>query len=155
MTRRLRVYRVTVDTNVFLRSLLSPSGVSARVIDTWRRGDYVLLASKPIVQEIGEVLMRPELMALGSYSEADVVALIKLVGKTAVIIDPSVSFEYCRDPDDDKFVTCAIVGRAQFLVSGDNDLIGDDDLRETLRQFGVTLLPPREFVAEMDRAIGE
>jgi len=99
--------------------------------------------------------MMPELMALGSYSEADVVALIKLIGKRAVIIDPSFPFEYCRDSDDDKFITCAIVGRAQFLVSGDNDLIDDDGLKKTLRQFGVTLLPPHEFVAEIDRAIEE
>ena len=152
MPRRLRVYRVALDTTVFLRSLLSPGGVNARVLDMWKQGDYVLLISKPIVEEIARVLMRPALMALGAYTERDVAALIGLLGKRAVVVAPSVSFEYCRDADDDKIIACAIVGRAQFLVSGDNDLVGDEGLRETLREFGITILAPQAFVDEMDRA---
>ncbi|MBQ9442498.1 MAG: putative toxin-antitoxin system toxin component, PIN family [Selenomonadaceae bacterium] len=45
----------------------------------------------------------------------------------------------CRDPDDDKFVNCAIDARAIYIVSGDNDLL-------TIKNFaGIEIVTAREF----------
>jgi len=45
----------------------------------------------------------------------------------------------CRDPDDDKFINCAIDAKAIYIVSGDNDLL-------TIKNFaGIEIVTAREF----------
>ena len=65
MLNRSRIYRATLDTNVFLRSLLSLSGVNARAVDLWRDESFILVLSDEIIDEITDVLCRPNLMNLG------------------------------------------------------------------------------------------
>ncbi len=54
----------------------------------------------------------------------------------------------CRDPDDDRFVACAVAAEAQFLVSGDQDLPALSDV------MGVTILSPRTFLDTVLRGTG-
>jgi putative PIN family toxin of toxin-antitoxin system len=117
-----------LDTNIFVRATISSSGINAQLLDLWKRDRFVLVLSKDIVEEILEVLLRPRLINRYPYSQKDVETLANLINQKAVIITPEISFDYCRDPDDNKFITCAIVGRAQYLVSGDDDLIDEKQL---------------------------
>jgi len=150
MQERIRVYRVTLDTNIFVRSVISPNGINAQLLDLWKIGRFVLVLSKDIVEEIFEVLLRPELINRYPYSQKDVENLANLINQRAIIITPQISFDYCRDPDDNKFITCAIVGRVQCLVSGDNDLIDDKQLQRTLREYGIRILSAFEFVRKIE-----
>lgn len=50
-----------------------------------------------------------------------------------------------RDPDDDKFLECAVAGRAQYLVTGDRDLREPGSFR------GTTILTAGEFLERMNR----
>jgi len=150
MQERILVYRTTLDTNIFVRSMISPTGINAQLLDLWKRDRFVLVLSKDIVEEILEVLLRPELINRYPYTQKDVEELANLINKIAVIINPQISFDYCRDPDDNKFITCAIVGRVQYLVSGDNDLIDDNQLQKTLHEYGIQILSAFEFVREIE-----
>ena len=102
------------------------------------------------MEEIFEILLRPELINRYPYSQKDVENLANLINQRAVIITPQISFDYCRDPDDNKFISCAIVGRAQYLVSGDSDLVDDKQLQKTLREYGVQISTSLEFVREIE-----
>lgn len=149
MQKRIRIYRVTLDTNIFVRSLITPNGINAKVVDFWRQDKYILVLSKEIVEEIIEVLLRPELINCYPYTEADVFSLVGVISRKAIIIAPQISFDYCRDSEDNKFITCAIVGRVQYLVSGDNDLIDDESLKKTLREYGIQILEVVSFIREV------
>ena len=61
------------------------------------------------------------------------------------------SFELCQDPKDDIFVDCAVSGRVQFLVSYDNDLIDDSELKQALFEFGVEIVNPPNFLKEIQK----
>ncbi len=148
MLKCIRVYRATLDTNVFLRSLLSPSGINARVVNLWMDECFILVLSDEIIDEITDVLLRPNLMNLGNYTQSDVQALIDLIDEEAIIIESPTNFRLCRDADDDKFVNCAIVGRVHYLVSGDKDLL-DETLKKTLYEYGITVLGASVFVAHI------
>lgn len=150
MQERIRVYRVTLDTNIFVRATISPRGINAQLLDLWKQGRFVLVLSKDIVGEILEVLLRPELIDRYPYNQKDVENLSNLINQRAVIISPQVSFDYCRDPDDNKFITCAIVGRTQYLVSGDDDLIDDRELQKTLREYGIRIVDAFDFIREIE-----
>ena len=39
------------------------------------------------------------------------------------LVEPVTKVEVCRDPDDDKFIGCAIDAGAYYIVSGDKDLL--------------------------------
>ncbi len=60
------------------------------------------------------------------------------------VIQPISSVAICRDPDDDKFISCAMDGDCLYIVSGDKDLL-------TLREYeGVKIVTVSEFFSEYD-----
>ena len=125
---RWRVYRVTIDTNVFLRSLILKNNLAHHLLSLWIDLRFVLVLSQAILDEIRAVLSRPELIQKYSYSLHSVSHLINLLGQRSVIVEVPFSYELCRDVKDDPVVDCAVWGRVQFLVSYDNDFLGDSAL---------------------------
>lgn len=146
MLKKVKVYRVVLDTNIFIRSILSPKGLGAKIVDLWKLKKYVLLLSYKLLDEIADVLLNPKLMLKYNYSFVDVESLIILCKKQAIIIKPALIIQICRDPDDDKIINCAIVGRSHYLVSGDADLYDDSDLKRILFEYGVQVIKPERFI---------
>jgi len=54
--------------------------------------------------------------------------------------DKKLSAPVCRDPDDDKFIACALASKSKLIVSGDKHLLKVSGFR------GVRILKPRDFV---------
>jgi putative PIN family toxin of toxin-antitoxin system len=65
------------------------------------------------------------------------VALVRFRGEK---IEPGNAIHVCRDPDDDKFLEIAIDGLANYIVSGDGDLLGLSPFR------GIPIVKPTEFL---------
>ena len=145
---RWRVYRATFDTNIFVRALIQKENLANHLISLWLEGRFVLVLSQAIVAEIQGVLLRPTLMRELQYTRTEAMRLINLLPQ-ASIVEITTSSELCRDPQDDKFVDCAISGRVQFLVSTDNDLIDDAELRRALFEFGVEVVEPPDFLEKI------
>lgn len=139
---RWRVYRITIDTNVFLRSLIRRKNDANQLLSLWHELRFVLVLSRAILDEVREVLSRPNLTQKYSYTLHSVTHLINLLGQRAVIVEVPFSYELCRDVEDDPVVDCAVWGRVQFLVSYDNDFLDDSALRQTLFEFGVEIVHP-------------
>ena len=136
---RQRVYRVTVDTNIFLRSFQKGSPAD-HLVSLWRNMRFVLALSAAILDEVREVLLRPHLMERYSYTQQEAIDLINELTQRAITVEVPDSYKLCRDPEDDRFVDCAIWSRAQFLVSYDNDIIDDPTLGQALFEFGVEIV---------------
>ncbi len=139
-----RIYRVTVDTNIFLRSFRKGSPADY-LVSLWREQQFVLVLSENILDEVGEVLLRPYLMERYSYTRQEAIDLTNELTQRAIIVKVPDSYKLCRDAKDDRFVDCAIWGRSQFLVSYDNDIL-DDSLKQALLEFGVKIIHPHAFV---------
>jgi putative PIN family toxin of toxin-antitoxin system len=107
---------------------------------------YALLLSYDLLDEIADVLLNPRLLLKYNYSLEDVESLIMLCKKQAIIINPATIIQICRDPDDDKIINCAIMGRSHCLVSGDSDLGDDTDLKRALFEYGVKVIRSEIFV---------
>ncbi|MDE0186126.1 MAG: putative toxin-antitoxin system toxin component, PIN family [Candidatus Poribacteria bacterium] len=143
---RWRVYRITIDTNVLLRSLIRRKNDANQLLSLWRDLRFVLVLSHAILDEIREVLSRPELIQKYSYTVHSIAHLLNLLGQRAVIVEVPFSYELCRDVKDDPVADCAVWGRVQFLVSYDNDFLDDSALRRALFEFGVEIVHPRTFL---------
>lgn len=80
----------------------------------------------------------------------DLNKLIRLLTVDGLVIpDPEV-VPICRDPGDDVYVAVAIAAGADYLVTRDDDLKGDERVRSLLREAGVALVTIREFVAILE-----
>ncbi|MDE0483337.1 MAG: putative toxin-antitoxin system toxin component, PIN family [Candidatus Poribacteria bacterium] len=145
---RWRVYRATFDTNLFVRTLIRKGNLPNYLLSLWETGRFVLVLSQVIIDEVQKVLSRPKMRLKHHYTLDEVANLIDLLSQASVIEITS-SFELCRDASDNKFVECVILGRAHFLVSYDNDLIDDAELKQALFEFGVEIVDPPIFLEKI------
>ncbi len=118
------IIRVVLDTNVLISALLF-KGELSRLARLWQEGKIVPLISKETFDELRAVLEYPKF----SLSRAEIKSLIEnetLPFFEVVNVSKHVRGAF-RDPEDDKFISCAISAKADFIVTGDKDL---SDLKE-------------------------
>jgi len=99
------------------------ASLTAQIYDAWRDGHVLLLLSEPILQEIEDVVGRLEVLQKLRFSPVETGALLLLLRRRAQLIVPTVTVRQSRDPADDKFLECALVGQAYYVVSADGDLL--------------------------------
>jgi putative PIN family toxin of toxin-antitoxin system len=130
--------RVVLDTNVFISSFFG--GIPRTIIDLWKDGRLTLCLSQDIFDEYIEVLRR-----LGLDNTPELEELLKLfaTGFHTVFTTRTPEIHVVPDPDDDKFIACALALKAGCVISGDKALV---DVR--LYQ-GIRIVPPREFLEIM------
>jgi uncharacterized protein len=139
--------KVVIDTNVLLSALVF-RGLPAQLLLTFEGAEHSLCTSSELLAELEEVLNRKKferpLAKTSSSAERlfeGVLALARVV--KAAPLTQAVS----RDKDDDAVLACALASSADLIVSGDDDLL-------VLGQFkGIPILPAREALALLQRAI--
>ena len=110
--------RVVLDTNTLVSALLF-SGTAARLVPLWQSGRVRLLVSRPILQEYLRVLAYPKFRLSPEEIRGLLDEVLPFVESVRVRQHLSV---VPRDPDDDKFLECAVAGRATHVITGDQDL---------------------------------
>ena len=116
--------KAVIDTNQFVSSLISKQGPSAQLIDRWREQRFILVTSPEIIAEIQRVLKYPHISKKYKLSKSDVQSLLTLIEHEAVVIPKLPAVHVIKDdPDDDKFLACALAARAEYIVSGDQHLL--------------------------------
>ena len=128
--------KIVLDTNVFVSGVFF-AGPPFRILEAWRDGRIQLLISPAIIDEYRTVLdelsskfpgieMGPLLQFLTIHSE--------------IVLPPPLPPVIMGDPSDDKFLECALGGKAACIVSGDKHLLSLSEFR------GIHILKPRDFV---------
>ena len=113
-----------------------------RLLDLWRDGKYLLLSSPPIIGEIKAVLELPRIKTKYCLNDLDIQKLLHLIELDAILV-PGITDAgdvIPDDPSDHKFLSCAIEGNADVIVSGDRHLLN-------LKKFrGIPVIPVNEFI---------
>ncbi|MBF0490527.1 MAG: putative toxin-antitoxin system toxin component, PIN family [Candidatus Omnitrophica bacterium] len=116
--------KVVIDTNQFVSSLISKKGKSAQLVDLWRQQHFILLTSPEIINEIKKVLEYPHIIKKYKLNKADIQSLLILIEHEAVTVPtPPVVNVIKDDPDDNKFLACALAAQAEYIVTGDQHLL--------------------------------
>ena len=114
------VPRVVFDTVVFVRCLLNPHSPAGRLVfQNWDR--YELILSRAILEEILEVLSRPEIVRKYPINRIDLKGSFEALDRASIVEVEAVA-AVSRDPKDDKFIAAAMAAGARYLVSEDKDL---------------------------------
>ena len=114
--------RGVLDPNVVISGLLSPKGTPAEVLRAFDRGEFELIASQALLDELRRALGYSKLRA--HISEEDAVAVVRWVSDTATVVSSPQAIPSVRsaDPGDDYLIALASAHRAA-LVSGDKHLL--------------------------------
>ena len=131
--------RIIIDTNVLVSGVFF-GGLPGRLLSMWKDGGIKLVASSDIFNEYAEVIRR-----LGrKYPTLETTSIIDLLAvELEIIRTKKIKSPICRDPDDDKFIACAISGKVELIISGDQDLL-------VLKKFkNIRLITPAQFFQEL------
>jgi len=134
--------KVVIDTNVFVSSVFG--GLPRQVVELWFDGRLTLCLSEPIVTEYQRVLRE-----IGAVSEAEERALIEAFASGEGVLytaDPPAVERVSSDPDDDKFLACALELEAECIASGDSDLL------ELESYMGIPIFTPRQLLEQIGEA---
>jgi len=137
--------RIVLDTNVFVAAVTSREGVSAHLLLGALAGQFQLVASPLLLDELVDVLCRPKFRRYLSFEDAHL--FVNTIRELAVIVDdpPEEDDPITGDPDDDFLVLLAEVAGADVLVSGDPDLTA-------VQRPGLVVMTPRAFLETMGDA---
>ncbi|HQI57194.1 MAG TPA: putative toxin-antitoxin system toxin component, PIN family [Syntrophorhabdaceae bacterium] len=132
--------RVVIDTNVWVSSIINPFGFPAQLRKCFENGLFVVLISEAMLEELAEVLNRPRIRDKYGINKNDIEQLLLLIEERSenVLLEGDVSI--CRDLDDNFVIETAIKGKADFLVSRDDDIKFDRNVSTLLLQYKVTTI---------------
>ena len=122
----MSVLRMVLDANVIISALIRPESAPGRIVSAAVDETTVrLVTSKPLLDELRAALEYPRLQRYLKMSKRDKAEFVILLEQIA---DPVTIADYpmpgiCRDPDDEPYLQTALAGRADYLVSGDGDLL--------------------------------
>jgi putative PIN family toxin of toxin-antitoxin system len=106
--------RVVLDTNVVVSAHLSSEGYERSVLDLALAGKLRMFASEAILREYESVLRRPKFQ----LNPLSVSRSLRLLRAAAQVVRPYRRLNVARDPGDNRFLECAEVSAADYLVTG-------------------------------------
>ena len=109
--------KIVLDTNVLVSGILF-GGIPEKIIALWMEGRIEVVASPGIVAEYSRVLE-----AFLRQSGRSLSLIAEIAERCRIVSDSHQHIKICRDPDDDKFINCALVAGVAYIVSGDKDLL--------------------------------
>lgn len=120
-------WRVVIDTNIWISFLIGKrlSGLH-RHIDS---GRIEVATCGMQLRELAEVLNRPRIRKY--IPEAQAEEFIDLLLDVVLMVEPEQGPPLCRDPKDDYLLYTAMAAKADYLVSGDNDLLSISSIGNT------------------------
>lgn len=117
--------RVVIDTNILISAALVPQSPPDKLIRLWEKDIFTLLTSREQLEEIRDVAQRKEFQKYSIFSDraTEIIAYLERGAQMIVPIPVEDLPLRCRDPKDDFLLACSLSGNAEYLVTGDKDLL--------------------------------
>jgi putative PIN family toxin of toxin-antitoxin system len=129
--------RALFDTNVLIAAFLT-EGLCSKLLGRAKRKHFELYTCPFVLAELEEKLAKKFYAAKGEIKET-----LTLIKEASLTVNPASNNimvnNICRDTDDDNVLACALAAKADYLVTGDSDLLIIGVFR------GIKIITPREF----------
>lgn len=110
------ILKVVVDTNVFISAFIKLQSIPALIFSLISEGKITLILSDQIIEEYEEVFSRPR------FKDLDHLSIKKFLQdnkKKTMRVKTSLAVKAIKvDPEDNKFLECALAGKADYLING-------------------------------------
>lgn len=122
-----------------MSGLMLPDSIPGKIVNAWRKRNFALVISEPMLEEIARVLAYPKIKKRLNWNEETVSNYILLMRFEAELVSlAGVEANVPADPNDNHLLAALIASKADWLVTGDSDF---DELTEQY-----SIITPGEFV---------
>lgn len=140
--------KATLDTNVLISGFALDDGPPKLIVKSWINNAFTLVLSSEILTEFSEVIRRSKIRTRYGLSETEISLMIKLLQTKSILtgayVEPIIKI---RDDKDNVILGTALAGHADFLVSGDKDLL----VLKNHKTIGkLKIVTPNEFLAVLE-----
>ncbi len=127
--------KVVIDTNIWVSYLLGSllQGIDEKILSK----EIKVVVSDEMLKEISEVSSRPKFKNI--FTAKRIKELFSLLDSYAIVVSPSQKVNVCRDGKDNFLLEVALEGEADYLVTGDEDLLVLDPFHNT------KIVKPKDF----------
>jgi len=133
------MFRVVIDTNIYI-SAINFGGTPEVILRAAEQGVFSVFISPQIYAEIEKVLTKKF-----EFDKPVIDRIFRKINRFTRTVSPKRSIKVIsKDPADDRILECALAADAEFIVSGDSDLL---DLK-TYK--GIAIITPRQFLDSLD-----
>lgn len=138
--------RVVLDANILVSTVLKSRSNPAKVFQLAKEGKVTLISSRDILAEVKAVLLYPKLRRLHGRTPREIDRFVKTAARVSFIVPGTTKIHEIKDdPTDNKYLSAAVEGKADFIISGDHHL-------KDLRIFqGIRVLDPSAFLTLMTK----
>lgn len=133
--------RAVLDTNTIVSAIINTDkSVSQEIYQSSKEKRFLLVISPSILAEVEDVIHRTRIMRFHKYPVQELQRIVKELTNVSLIVLGKIGIEVVRDPDDNKIISAALEGKADYIVSRDRDLL---DLKEYQ---GIKIITPEKFM---------
>ncbi len=136
--------RVAIDTNVFISTIIKPENRVGMVVVRMRNGEYTLLYSQEMLEELTRVITRDKIWKKYKLTDDTFNAFLNSIIEHGERVQVFTVVNICRDPDDNLLLALALDGKADYVVSGDKDLL------DLIRIQNIPIITPAAFLATFE-----
>jgi putative PIN family toxin of toxin-antitoxin system len=111
--------KIVIDTNIWISYLLG--GLLQRIDEKILSKEIKAVVSDETLKELSEVLSRPRFKNI--FTAERIKELFSLLDSYAIVVSPSQKVSACRDEKDNFLLEVALEGKADYLITGDEDLL--------------------------------
>jgi len=127
--------KIVLDTNVLISGIFF-TGPPYQILKAWQEGKIKITASEEILSEYQRLAEELSIQ----FPTVNIDRILELITIHAEVVDASdFQITICEDPDDNKFIACALASKSKIIVSGDKHLINISGYE------GIQVVKPREF----------
>lgn len=141
---------VLLDTNILVSALISPRSKPAKLLFYWKERRFALVISDILLQEFSEVIRRPRIKEKYKITEEEIKELEKVILDKAIFVPIPGELNLCRDPDDNAILETAILGKANYVVTGDKD-IKTPELVEHLARNKIKVIAVSQYLKDLEK----
>jgi len=140
------MFKIVLDTNVLVSALINPHGKPAQIINYVFENKIRLFTSPSIMEELERVLSYPKLMKRHGLNSEELKEFISdLLSIMSLIEEEKIIEVIMEDPSDNKYLSCAIDAKVDFIISGDIHLLNLGEYE------GIRIVTPAQFLEIMER----
>ena len=134
--------KAVLDSNVLISGTIVAKGMPFELLKAWREGEWELIMSPQILEEVRRVLTLLRISRGYPLTDQEISDLIRLLTHRTILVSGILTIpRTSRDIEDDHVLACAKEGHANYIVSGDQDLL-------SLTRFeGIPIVTPAAFGA--------
>jgi len=140
--------KVVLDNDVLISALLNPHGTPAKILNHALKNRIRLSTSASIIEEQERILSYPKLVKRHGLAKEELEEFLAGLLITTSLIEKETTIKVLKEsPRGNTYLSCALNGRADFIISGDEHLLNLGEYQ------GIQIISPARFLDIMEREL--